>query len=103
VVMLSGDAHMLAFDDGRHNQHGGFVVAQAAPLDRFLNRKGGPYSHEPRRQANGQFAVLSVDDTGTTLTATLQGYRHLGGERSMPVPETRLRVQCTGRTCELVP
>ena len=44
LLMLSGDAHMLAIDDGRNNRHGGFVVAHAAPLDRFLSRKGGPYS-----------------------------------------------------------
>ena len=42
LIMLSGDAHMLAFDDGRNNRHGGFVVAQAAPLDRFSSEKGGP-------------------------------------------------------------
>lgn len=102
LVMLSGDAHMLAFDDGRHNPHGGFVVAQAAPLDRFLRRKGGPYSHDPARQSNGQFATLQVEDAGTTLTATLQGYRHDDG-RAVPVPETRLRLRCTGDTCALVP
>jgi len=103
LVMLSGDAHMLAFDDGRHNANGGFVVAHAAPLDRFVRRKGGPYSHDPPQQKNGQFAVLTVDDTGTTLTATLQGYRHLGGGRAAPVPQTHLRLQCTGERCTLVP
>ena len=59
--MLSGDAHMLAFDDGRNNAHGGFVVAQAAPLDRFVRRKGGPYSHDPPDQRNGQFGVAAGD------------------------------------------
>ena len=103
LLMLSGDAHMLAFDDGRNNKHGGFIVAQAAPLDRFLRHKGGPYSHEPPRQKNGQFGTLTVDDTGTTLTATLQGHRYLGnGRGSAPVPETRLQVQCHGGTCRLV-
>lgn len=103
LLMLSGDAHMLAFDDGRNNQNGGFIVAQAAPLDRFVRRKGGPYSHEPRQQKNGQFATLQVDDTGTTLTATLQGYRYLGDNRATPVLETRLRIECTGSRCVLVP
>ena len=102
LVMLSGDAHMLAFDDGRNNAHGGFVVAQAAPLDRFLRRKGGPYSHDPAKQYNGQFATLQVEDTGTTLTATLQGYRHDAGH-AVPVAETRLRLRCTGGVCALVP
>jgi hypothetical protein len=103
LLMLSGDAHMLAFDDGRNNANGGFVVAQAAPLDRFLRRKGGPYSHEPPRQQNGQFATLQVEDTGTTLTATLQGHRHYGDGTSRPVPETRLQMRCAGLQCELQP
>jgi hypothetical protein len=95
--------HMLAFDDGRHNAHGGFVVAQSGPLDRFVRPKGGPYSHEPPDQKNGQFATLHVDDTGAVLTATLQGHRHLGSGRSVPVPETRLQVRCQGGRCELQP
>ena len=103
LVMLSGDAHMLAFDDGRNNVNGGFVVAQAGPLDRFVRRKGGPYSHEPPEQKNGQFATLQVEDTGTVLTATIQGHRHLGGGTSMPVPETRLQLRCVGGRCELRP
>lgn len=102
LLMLSGDAHMLAFDDGRNNANGGFIVAQAAPLDRFVRRKGGPYSHEPPQQKNGQFATLQVDDTGTTLTATLQGYRYLGDNRATPVLDTRLRVECAGDRCALV-
>lgn len=103
LVMLSGDAHMLAFDDGRNNANGGFVVAQAAPLDRFVRRKGGPYSHDPPQQRNGQFATLQVEDTGTTLTATLQGYRHDGTGRAVAVPETRLQLRCTSARCALVP
>ncbi len=103
LIMLSGDAHMLAFDDGRNNANGGFVVAQAAPLDRFVRRKGGPYSHEPRAQSNGQFAVLRVDDNGTVLTATIEGHRYTGNGRSIVVPETRLRMRCAEGTCALVP
>ncbi len=101
--MLSGDGHMLAFDDGRNNVHGGFVVAHAAPLDRFVRRKGGPYSNEPPQQKNGQFGILRVEDTGTTITATLQGHRHTGNGRSTVLPEARLQVRCTGLRCELVP
>lgn len=103
LVMLSGDAHMLAFDDGRNNVNGGFVVAQSGPLDRFVRPKGGPYSHEPPDQKNGQFATLQVEDTGTVLTATLQGHRHLGSGRSVPVPETRLQLRCQGGRCEPQP
>jgi len=102
LVMLSGDAHMLAFDDGRNNVNGGFVVAHAAPLDRYRRRKGGPYSHDPQSQHNGQFATLQVDDTGQSLTATLQGHRHTGDGESVPVPETRLVLRCTAQRCELL-
>lgn len=31
--MISGDAHMVAFDDGRNNMKGNFPVFQAASLD----------------------------------------------------------------------
>ncbi len=103
VLMLSGDAHMLAFDDGRNNPHGGFVVAHAAPLDRFVRRKGGPYSHDPPDQKNGQFGLLRVEDTGTVLTATIEGHRHTGNGRSIVVPETRLRMRCADGRCEVVP
>ena len=102
IVMLSGDAHMLAFDDGRHNPHGGFVVAQAAPLDRFVRRKGGPYSHDPGNQRNGQFGVLRVTDDGETLTARIEGHRYDSGARSSLVPGIALTVRCTGTTCQLV-
>lgn len=102
LVMLSGDAHMLAFDDGRNNVNGGFVVAHAAPIDRFVRHKGGPYSHEPPQQKNGQFATLQVEDVGGTLTATLQGYRHTGDGRAVLVPEARLQLRCTGTSCQLV-
>ncbi len=93
LLMLSGDGHMLAFDDGRNNLHGGFVVAHAAPLDRFVRRKGGPYSNEPPQQKNGQFGTLRIEDTGTAITATLQGHRHVGDGRSTPLPEARLQVR----------
>jgi len=103
LVMLSGDAHMLAFDDGRNNRHGGFVVAQAAPLDRFVRRKGGPYSHDPPDQKNGQFGVLRVTDDGTTLTARLEGHRYDGGSRSSVVPGIAITVRCDGATCTVTP
>jgi hypothetical protein len=102
MIMLSGDAHMLAFDDGRNNRHGGFVVAQAAPLDRFVRRRGGPYSHEPADQRNGQFGVLRVTDDGTTLTARIEGHRYDGQGRATQVPGVAVTVRCTGTTCSVV-
>ena len=64
--MVSGDAHMLALDDGRNNQYGGvrgFPVLQAGALDAFGSEKGGPYSHG-RHPGSGHFGVLEVKDTG---------------------------------------
>ena len=100
--MMSGDAHMLAFDDGRNNAHGGFVVAQAAPLDRFSSTKGGPYSHAPATQRNGQFGVLRVTDDGTTLTARFEGHRYTGGNQSALVPGIAVTMRCTGEACSVV-
>jgi hypothetical protein len=71
LVMLSGDAHMLALDDGTNSQYStladaprrGFIVAHAAPMDRRTSTKGGPYTHAPV-MANGQYGVLDVTDDG---------------------------------------
>ncbi len=75
LVMLSGDAHMLAIDDGSHSGYApgggaGFPVMQAAALDRNGSVKGGPYSEgtfpNVRRGdlETGQFGVMTVRDAG---------------------------------------
>jgi phosphodiesterase/alkaline phosphatase D-like protein len=82
LVMLSGDAHMLAMDDGTHSQYStlpeaparGFVIAHAAPMDRRTSKKGGPYSH-PEVAKNGQFGVMDVSDEGGPLRVRLRGMR----------------------------
>ncbi len=82
LIMLSGDGHMVAIDDGTNSNYAGnqtpnesaFPVIHAAPLHRFPRIKGGPYSHgsyAPRRwfpllQAN-QFGLMDVKDDGTTI------------------------------------
>lgn len=81
-LMLSGDAHMLAIDDGTNSEYAttadpgatGFVVAHAAPMDRYPRNKGGPYSHGQVRQ-NGQFGVLDIVDDGRTVKVAVQGRR----------------------------
>ena len=88
LLMLSGDAHMLALDDGTHSQYStradaprrGFVVAHAAPLDREASRKGGPYSHGPVL-GNGQFGVLDVQDDGQRLRWRIELRQ---GEQAVP-------------------
>lgn len=82
LVMLSGDAHMLALDDGTNSQYSmlpdapamGFVIAHAAPMDRYPRKKGGPYTHAEQTQ-NGQFGVMDVFDEGGPVRVRLQGMR----------------------------
>lgn len=68
LCMVSGDAHMLAIDDGTHSDYatgGGapFPVMHAAALDRGGSVKGGPYS-EGAYPGGGQFGLMTVTDTG---------------------------------------
>ncbi len=62
LFMISGDAHMVAMDDGT-NAEGGFPVFHAAPLDRRGSYKGGPYSHGYSRE-QGQYGWISIQDNG---------------------------------------
>lgn len=78
VIMLSGDAHMLAMDDGANSDYatgGGapIPVLHAAALDRSGSVKGGPYS-EGAYPGGGQFALMSViDNGGSTITVQWSG------------------------------
>jgi alkaline phosphatase D len=110
LVVLSGDAHMVALDDGTHNEYGrpgggGFPVVHAAALDQTGSVKGGPYTHGPYPnplrlfgQTDGQFVLMDVqDDGGEEVCVTWTGKRYeVGTERLVtlfewgrcfPVPE----------------
>ena len=68
VFMISGDAHMLAIDDGTNSDYAtgggaGFPVMHAAALDQTPSVKGGPYS-EGAFPGPGQFALMTITDTG---------------------------------------
>lgn len=68
LVMISGDAHMAALDDGTNTQYApgggkGFPLLHAAALDRPGNVKGGPYSGGAFPGA-GQFGVVEIKDKG---------------------------------------
>jgi alkaline phosphatase D len=71
LIILSGDAHMAAIDDGTNSNYvtgsapstKGCVVFHAAPFSRFPRSKGGPYSHG-RSTRNHQFGWVEVRDTG---------------------------------------
>lgn len=74
LLMISGDAHMLALDDGTEgtansyaDQGGGsFPVLQVASFDSRSSKKGGPYSHKPI-PGSGQWGILSFRDDGEKI------------------------------------
>ena len=75
--MISGDAHMVALDDGSNSDYSAsgraaFPVLHAAALDRPGSEKGGPYSHGAF-PGGGQFGHLAIDDDGQRMHATLTG------------------------------
>jgi phosphodiesterase/alkaline phosphatase D-like protein len=77
LVVLAGDAHMLAADDGTNSNYSsqpgkGFPVYQAGALDRPGSVKGGPYS-EGTYPGGGQFGLLSFDDDGRSIKVTFSG------------------------------
>jgi alkaline phosphatase D len=68
VVILAGDMHALAYDDGTHSDYatgGGapIPVLQGASLTQGGSIKGGPYSGAPI-PGNAQYGVLEVFDSG---------------------------------------
>lgn len=85
LCMISGDAHMLAIDDGSNADYaagggGGFPVMHAAALDQTPSLKGGPYSNGafPGR---GQFGLMTVSDWGDSLRVVWSGRDSLNNER----------------------
>jgi alkaline phosphatase D len=87
VVILAGDAHMVAIDDGSNSDYatgGGapIPVIQAAPLDRAGSEKGGPYSEGAYPNPStfpphpGQWVQMEVrDDGGAEVCAEWTGFR----------------------------
>ena len=84
LLMLAGDAHMVAIDDGSHSDYSGtgragFPVMHAAALDRPGGVKGGPYS-EGAFPGAGQFGTVAVTDEGDRLRVRLTGRTYDGRE-----------------------
>ncbi len=87
LVILAGDAHMIAMDDGTHSDYstdGGLriPVIQAAPLDQAGSEKGGPYSEGAYPSPTvfpphpGQWVEMEVEDEGSrTVCIRWTGYR----------------------------
>ncbi len=82
LLMLAGDAHMVAIDDGTNTdfattQSGGFPLMHAAALDRPGSVKGGPYS-QGEYPGSGQFGLVTVKDSGAGVSIALSGRDHTG-------------------------
>jgi len=110
LLMLSGDGHMVAIDDGTHSNFAtngaagekGFPVMHAAPLDRYARPKGGPYSHgiAGRRILLGlvaiqQFGLAEIRDDGQILEVSLSG-RNASGNLLQGMS---LGLRCDDRGC----
>jgi hypothetical protein len=77
-MMVAGDAHMIAIDDGSNTDYSdagvsGFPLFHAAALDRPGSYKGGPYS-EGAIPGGGQFGLITITDHGgSALRVDLAG------------------------------
>lgn len=85
VMMLNGDMHGLAIDDGTNadyssNAGAAIPVFVAGPLDRSASEKGGPWAIGKATTADsGQFGEVQVTDTGgATLGVTWQARNSAG-------------------------
>ncbi len=77
LLMVSGDAHMVAIDDGTNTNfaddsdgESAFPLIHAAALDRPGSSKGGPYT-EGFIAGGGQFATVDIDDRGDEVSVRL--------------------------------
>lgn len=86
LCMVSGDAHMLAIDNGSNSDYAagggaGFPVFHAAALDQSGSVKGGPYSHGAY-PGRGQFGLMTVIDSGgASITVEWRGLTSTNTQR----------------------
>lgn len=81
LIILSGDAHMLAADDGRNANYAGpgsagpLAVFQAASLDQSASYKGGPYSDGAYLPGadEGCYGLVEVKDDGSQVEVVFHG------------------------------
>jgi hypothetical protein len=78
LVVVSGNMHALAADDGTNSDYAtgggaGIPVLHAGALDASGSTKGGPYSEGTPIQGSGQFAIVTVTDSGADITVAYSG------------------------------
>lgn len=87
LVIVSGDMHALAYDDGTNSDFStsgegcGLPVLQAAPLHQHVSHKGGPYSSGTPIPSGGvakQVGIVDVTDYGTRININFTGYNSDG-------------------------
>ena len=81
VILVAGDAHMIAMDDGTNSQYdpaktgNGPPVYQFAPMDCSSSSKGGPYNLGIYNNHRYQFGRMVFTDDGEVVTVTSEGHR----------------------------
>jgi hypothetical protein len=87
IVIISGDMHALAYDDGTSpNNYGSLKVCHGAPLDQQISYKGGPYTLGPIAKSGlggsittigafaSQYGIIEITDTGgATINVRFKG------------------------------
>jgi alkaline phosphatase D len=78
ILIISGDMHALAYDDGS-NSPGGIKVCHGGPLDQQISSKGGPYTIGPITQDfntgwASQYGRIDITDQGgSTFNVRFRG------------------------------
>ena len=89
MMIFSGDAHMIAIDNGVNhdfstgsNNPNDYPVFAAAGLNQSGSNKGGTYSQGAftnSSSTNGQYGIVEVTDNGgSSISFTFRGYRTTG-------------------------
>jgi hypothetical protein len=88
VVMLMGDQHALAADDGSHNPWGGFPLMAAAPFGQWASVKTSSPSTDwsqgiwaPESPAVQQYGFVNVTDDGSAISLVYRGYDSTNTQR----------------------
>ena len=89
LVILHGDSHMLAADDGSTSDYTTgtnglrIPVLCGGPLDQNASIKGGPYSQGVYRVKRGEgcFALMDVKDDGREITVQYSGRNNRNEEK----------------------